>query len=630
MAVQRDINKEKLALKSYQSIYKKNPTTAEDWANLHRIAYPVSAGGLPDELKSSVNESLYNGTGMASVSGATAPLATDINTLRAGVDSAAANVQKTSQPNEALRILQEAIRAKSGQANQSIGENPLFKQLGVTGMGALSQSIASQGKKLDMDFANFSNIVSQMSGTYKDLATAALNNYQIARDRYKEEADKITQAEKDLLDHQQAIELANLNFQNSLKLKAYEDSHPGINDIINAQNAGMALDSQGNWINKSDTIITSPSGNSYDWSTYNAPGGLDYIRSVQASINRVGKLNNYSDLASYINNNMAGSNIQPIDIINVSNKTGVGWEELLGLIQKESPGGASNVAKNNNNFGGITWSQSYQDANQNVSKGTARPANEGGNYVKFATPADGLMAQAEQFAKRKVTNNINNSTDKKSELINDISVVTANMPVNTQKAAVGAVTKYLESGDTKKAQDLINQYAIKSMKGTILNDFNSFNLISSNLNKILADWDKLATDSGPYKQWQESGKPFAGVVKDQKWVKFMQSIEENQAKYRNAIYGASLTDNELKSSNRFMVDPSRDDIQTIKTKLQGMQTYAENAKKAYVDISIGKPSPMVDDSKLMVNYSIIAPDGNTYSFSSQADLDNFKKEAGIK
>jgi hypothetical protein len=239
--VQRDINKEKLALKSYQSIYKKNPTTAEDWANLHRIAYPVSAGGLPDELKSSVNESLYNGTGMASVSGATAPLATDINTLRAGVDSAAANVQKTSQPNEALRILQEAIRAKSGQANQSIGENPLFKQLGVTGMGALSQSIASQGKKLDMDFANFSNIVSQMSGTYKDLATAALNNYQIARDRYKEEADKITQAEKDLLDHQQAIELANLNFQNSLKLKAYEDSHPGINDQLNVQNAGKTI-----------------------------------------------------------------------------------------------------------------------------------------------------------------------------------------------------------------------------------------------------------------------------------------------------------------------------------------------------------------------------------------------------
>lgn len=241
MAVQRDINKEKLALKSYQSIYKKNPTTAEDWANLHRIAYPVSAGGLPDELKSSVNESLYNGTGMASVSGATAPLATDINTLRAGVDSAAANVQKTSQPNEALRILQEAIRAKSGQANQPIGENPLFKQLGVTGYGALGASIASQGDKLDMDFSNFKNIVGQMSGTYKDMATAALNNYEIAYTRYKDAADKIAQEEKDLRDHAQAMELVNTNFQNSLKLKQYEQSHPGVGDQLQAQNAGKTI-----------------------------------------------------------------------------------------------------------------------------------------------------------------------------------------------------------------------------------------------------------------------------------------------------------------------------------------------------------------------------------------------------
>lgn len=248
MAVQRDINKEKLALKSYQSIYKKNPTTSEDWANLHRIAYPVTAGGLPDELKSSVDQSLYAGTGMASATGATAP--TGIDALSAGVDTAAANVQKTSQPNEALRILQEAIRAKSGQANQPIGENPLFKQLGVTGYGALGASIASQGDKLDMDFSNFKNIVGQMSGTYKDMATAALNNYEIAYTRYKDAADKITQEEKDLRDHAQAMELVNTNFQNSLKLKQYEQSHPGIDDQLKVDAAGKIIDDKGNLVDK--------------------------------------------------------------------------------------------------------------------------------------------------------------------------------------------------------------------------------------------------------------------------------------------------------------------------------------------------------------------------------------------
>jgi len=75
---------------------------------------------------------------------------------------------------------------------------------------------------------------------------------------------------------------------------------------------------------------------------------------------------------------------------------------LLGLLQKESEGGTSNVAVKNNNFGGITWSPTYQANNPNVTKGSPRPAKEGGNYVKFATVKDGLMAQAEQFAKRKV------------------------------------------------------------------------------------------------------------------------------------------------------------------------------------------------------------------------------------
>jgi len=152
--------------------------------------------------------------------------------------------------------------------------------------------------------------------------------------------------------------------------------------------------------------ITSPSGISYDWSTYNAVGTPSeqqaYVKSVQDSINNVGKLNNYSDLATFINKYMPNSKITPIDIINMSDKSGVGWEEVLGLIQKEAPGGDSPVALKNNNFGGITWTPTYQATHPNVTKGSARPASEGGNYVKFATVEDGLMAEAQQFSKRKV------------------------------------------------------------------------------------------------------------------------------------------------------------------------------------------------------------------------------------
>lgn len=150
-------------------------------------------------------------------------------------------------------------------------------------------------------------------------------------------------------------------------------------------------------------IISSPSGNFYDWTTYNRPGGQEYIKSVQNSINNVGKLNNEQELSNWLSINMPNSNITSQDVINAANQTGVGWEEILGLIQKEAPGGASGVAMKNNNFGGITWSSTYQASHPNVSKGSARPAKEGGNYVKFNTVEDGLIAQAEQFAKRKTT-----------------------------------------------------------------------------------------------------------------------------------------------------------------------------------------------------------------------------------
>ena len=57
----------------------------------------------------------------------------------------------------------------------------------------------------------------------------------------------------------------------------------------------------------------------------------------------------------------------------------------------------------NNNPAGITWNANFDNgtwtaallkqAGINYSKGTARPANEGGNYVTFATIEDGLKAQ---------------------------------------------------------------------------------------------------------------------------------------------------------------------------------------------------------------------------------------------
>jgi hypothetical protein len=68
----------------------------------------------------------------------------------------------------------------------------------------------------------------------------------------------------------------------------------------------------------------------------------------------------------------------------ISTSLGIDSDLLLKQLYYESQGGTSNVAKLNNNFGGIT----YTEGNPNGSKGSPRPASEGGNYVKYATIDD--------------------------------------------------------------------------------------------------------------------------------------------------------------------------------------------------------------------------------------------------
>jgi len=150
----------------------------------------------------------------------------------------------------------------------------------------------------------------------------------------------------------------------------------------------------------SGNLVKSASGQSYDMTTYNPNEG--YASSLQSYIDDVGKLNTIEDIDNYIQNNSSGSQITGQMIANAATKYGVGWEELLGLMKKESYLGTSNVAKKNNNFGGITWSSTYQASHPNVSKGSDRPANEGRSYVKFDTAQEGVDAIAEQFAMRKV------------------------------------------------------------------------------------------------------------------------------------------------------------------------------------------------------------------------------------
>lgn len=199
----RNLAIEKNAIDKFIAQRKTAPKTPADWAAVHKMAYPT-LDVLPEELKKNPGTlSFYQDTGSAKPTIPTAPTlpppstlsqtvkGSDLGSLRQAKEEAANRVGELSGGNEALRVLQEAVRAKTGVAQAPIGESKTFEQAGVKGFGALSQSLNARGNEIATNFANFQNAIGQMAGTYKDMADTALFKYKAAQDEYNTEVQRL-------------------------------------------------------------------------------------------------------------------------------------------------------------------------------------------------------------------------------------------------------------------------------------------------------------------------------------------------------------------------------------------------------------------------------------------------------
>jgi len=137
-----------------------------------------------------------------------------------------------------------------------------------------------------------------------------------------------------------------------------------------------------NWGNKVNNIVNNLPKFNFDTETLPDENGITNLGA--------------KEIDQYIKSINPNSEITGQDVIEVAEANGIPPELMLSILQIESKFGASNVAKQNNNFGGVTWNENYPPE----MKGTARPLSEGGNYVKFATPKDGLDAIAFNIKRR--------------------------------------------------------------------------------------------------------------------------------------------------------------------------------------------------------------------------------------
>ena len=91
----------------------------------------------------------------------------------------------------------------------------------------------------------------------------------------------------------------------------------------------------------------------------------------------------------YTGHTLSDTTIQKI--AKVANKHDFPLDYAITLLHFEGLWGNSEVAKLNNNWGGMTWTgDPLRPSGIRVSKGTARPANEGGHYMRYASVDDFL------------------------------------------------------------------------------------------------------------------------------------------------------------------------------------------------------------------------------------------------
>jgi hypothetical protein len=111
------------------------------------------------------------------------------------------------------------------------------------------------------------------------------------------------------------------------------------------------------------------------------------------------------EVDNFVKTIASNSPINGKDLFAAASKYDVDPKLMLAMMIQEtgqSSLGMSEVAKKNNNFAGLTWSSNTDKIYPGSSKGSERPDNEGGNYIKFPTAKDGLDAYAKLLSAYKV------------------------------------------------------------------------------------------------------------------------------------------------------------------------------------------------------------------------------------
>lgn len=162
----------------------------------------------------------------------------------------------------------------------------------------------------------------------------------------------------------------------------------------------------------SSSTVTVGNDGTFNIGAYNPtstdPTGANYAASIQPILAQTSTIATPAQLQSYIASAAPNAPITASMISEAANASGAPTPLLAAVLQHEGNfGTAGEAASTDNNPGGVTWSQAYQDSHPGTAKGSARP--EGGNYVKFDSLQNGVTAVGKIIANTAVSGQANSS-----------------------------------------------------------------------------------------------------------------------------------------------------------------------------------------------------------------------------
>ena len=134
-------------------------------------------------------------------------------------DQAQANLLETPRPtNSMMRVLEDALRAKSDVGNQALGGSELYGKAGlptegVSGYATLMQSMNERGREMQDRYGSFSNSLARTSEAMSDTFNTALDQYNILNQDYQQELQRFQQVADNLTAHEQAMTLMERQYE---------------------------------------------------------------------------------------------------------------------------------------------------------------------------------------------------------------------------------------------------------------------------------------------------------------------------------------------------------------------------------------------------------------------------------